>query len=160
MKFGKKAQAGSQNWPVEFGFYIILIFVVGLVALIFAISLSNKGIAKTKIDEEVESINIIQRFLESPECFVEDSDGVVLNNVIDTNKFNDERLNSCFSISNANYPAFKLMLKSASFEKEIRTSNWNGNRPLEKSKTKQILVYSEGKTINGELKIEIQNIHK
>lgn len=160
MRLGKRAQAGSQNWPVEFGFYIIFIFIVGLAAVIFAVSLSSKGLEKTRIGEEVESINIIHRFLKSPECFIADSDGIVLNNVIDINKFSDERINNCFSISSQNYPAFKLILKSASLQKEIKTTNWKDSSQFEKSKTKQILVNSEGKTTNGELKIEIQNIRK
>lgn len=162
----KKGTAGSQNWVMDtFGFYIIFIFIVSLAAIFFAYSISGKASTKTKINEEVEHLNLIQRFLESPECFIMDSESILLYNIIDVNKFSEGRLNSCYQLSNGNYLAFKLRLKSTSpaifYEKEIQTSNWNSNRPFEKRMApKQVLISSEGKKANGELTIEIQNLQK
>src|SRR3989338_5967194 len=155
----KRGTAGSQNWPTElFGFYLPFIFVVSLAAILFAFSITNKASAKTRISEDVEILNLMQRFLESPDCFIMISESIVSSGVIDASKFNEDRLNSCYKVGNANYIAFKLRLKSTSqlaYEKEIRGINWNDNRPPEKKMSRQVLIFLEGKTVNGELSIEI-----
>lgn len=160
----KRGTAGSQNWTMDvFGFYIIFIFIVSLAAVFFAYSISGKASAKTAISEDVEILNLMQRFLESPECFVMSSESIVSSGIIDAAKFNQDRLNSCYKVGNANYIAFKLGLKSTSqlaYEKEIRGMNWNDNRPPEKKVSKQVIIFLEGKTVNGEISIEIQNIRK
>ena len=161
-RFNKKGTAGSENWMADYIlFAIIYIFFVGLTAVWFSVAISNNVFAKTKIYENLESFSLVQRFIKSPECFILSKDKVVSNNVIDAGKFDEQRLNSCYSISDSNIPAFKLRLISANagINKEIKTANWNNNRPFEERKNpRQVLVYSEDKIYNGELTIEMQNV--
>lgn len=160
----KRGTAGTQNWPMELGLiYLFFIFIVSLVAIFFAYSISGQASAKTRISEDVELLNLAQRFLESPECFMADHEsGSSL--IMETAKFNENRLNDCYKIGNPNYLAFRLRLKSTSqspYEKEISTINWNGNRPFEKRiAPRPVLFLLEGKIMNGEFTIEVQNLQK
>ena len=100
----------------------------------------------------------MQRFLTSPECFVLDRDGVVALRTIDLGKFNENRLNNCYKISNEKLLAFRLNLisKTKPIGRTIKTSNWIESISPSQKISHDVLIFSDPELINGELEIEIQ----
>lgn len=162
MRLGKRGTAASEMFaPDTLLFYIFFGVVLSLSAVLFVLIVSKTGAEQAKINENLESLNLMQRFLKSPECFGYNKDGVAMNNVIDADKFDNERISDCYHVTENNAPAFKITLNSdtAKIFKSIKTKNWNDNREFEeKIKPRGVLVYSENKLHNGELTIEIQNL--
>ena len=162
IKFNKKGTAASEMWaPDTILFWLFYGIVLGFAAVFFVLIVSKSGSDQVIINGNLESLNLMQRFFISPSCFIYNKDGIVLNRVIDTDKFNEARLNSCYNINEKLYPAFKITLNSqiANFYSTIKTKNWNDNREFEEKKApKNILLYSQNKLHNGEIIIETQNI--
>jgi len=162
MKFNKKGTAASEMWPADkILFWLIFGVALGFSIIYFNITLAKDAAAQSKINENIESLNLMQRFLESPDCFIYNKEGLLLNNVIDVDKFSEERLNNCYRIIDNTFPAFRITLnsKTAEISKVIKTKNWNDNREFEgEIAPKEIGVYSEDKIQNGEVVIEIQNM--
>ena len=161
MRVNKKGTASEMFAPDTIIFWLIFGVVLGFVAIFFVIIISKTGSEQARISENLEMLNLISRFLESPNCFIYDKDGVLLNNVIDVDKFNDDRLSSCYKTIDNTFPAFRIILNSetAKISKTIKTKNWNDNRGTEMPlKPKNAALYSEGKIYNGEMTFEIQNV--
>ena len=156
---GKRA---SEMWPADtILFFIIFGIVLGLTSVLFVFVISKTGAERAKIYENLETLNVMQRFLKSPDCFVFSKDGTTLYGVIDYEKFNEQRLNACYDIKNYNFPAFKLKLISDSGElsNSIKTLNWNENREFEEERTpRDVMIYYQGKLQKGRIEIEIQNL--
>lgn len=157
-----KSKKGSEFWPPYTVIPWILFGIgLGFLVVFVAFIVLEIGSEQIKIKENLESFSLMQRLLESPDCFIYDIDDIVLNNVIDVNKFTEERLDKCYFINNYKLPAFRLMLssESAKLNKIIKTKNWDSNRDSEETKNpRSILVYSGNKLHNGELTLEIQNL--
>lgn len=161
MKFGKKGTASEMWAPDTIIFWIIYGVVVGFVAVFFVILISKMGSEQAKINENLESLNLMQRFFTSPNCFVYSKGGLVLGRVIDVDKFREETINNCYLIDENIISAFKITLRSgaANFYKTIKTRNWNDNRESEEERApRNIIIYSQNKFYNGEITIEIQNL--
>lgn len=164
MKFGKKGTE-SEFWPADtLLFWLIFGIVLAFVAITFVFIISKSGAEKARIYYNLESLNIMQRFFKSQNCFVYEKEGITLYNVIDYNKFNEQRLNGCYAWPNINqniFLAFKINLKSdaANIANSIKTSNWNDNRPFEQKEfPRNVLIYADNKFQNGVMEIETQNI--
>ena len=161
MKFYKKGTASEMWAPDTIIFWLIFGVVLGFVAIFFVFIISKTGAEQARINGNIESLNLVQRFLESPNCFIYDKEGVIMNRVIDIEKFTENRINSCYNLNENLFPAFRITLssESAKISKTIKTKNWNDNREAEEKKSpKDVLIYSEGKTNNGAMLIEIQNL--
>lgn len=162
MKFGKKGAAASEMWaPDTILFWILYGVVVSFIGVYFLIIVSKISPEQIKMRGNVESFNLMQRFLKPANCFAYEENGVASNKVIDYSKFSDDTLNSCYAISNDKFTAFRLTLDSlqVGLTKTIKTKNWNDNRRAESREyPKDILVYANNKLNNGELTIEIQNL--
>ncbi len=162
MKFGKKGTAASEMWaPDTIIFWVIFGVVLGFVAIIFVLIISKSGAEKAKIYENLESFNLVQRFLKSPNCFVSENNGGFSIGIIDYDKFNEQRLSSCYKTNQGTFPAFRLILSSdtGDISKTIKTSNWNDNRNFEEKLTpKNIAIYHQNKMHKGKIEIEIQNL--
>ena len=160
MRFGKKGTE-SQMWPVDTEmWWLILCIALGVVAIFFVFIISKAGAEQAKINENLEALNLMKRFFESPNCFAYDRGGIA-SGVIDAEKFNEERLSSCYKINENLFPAFRITLisESAKISKSIKTKNWNENREAEEKKSpRDVLIYSGGKINNGAMLIEIQNL--
>lgn len=145
--------------PDTIMFWIIYGVVLGFVAIYFVIGISKLGYNQAQIHGNLESFFLKQRFFKSTNCFMTERESTG-NNVIDFDKFNEERLGNCYR-SDASMPAFNLVLQSsnASIDKIIKTTNWNPNRVLEQRESpRNILVLYQGKIYNGVMIIEIQNL--
>jgi len=99
MKFGKKGTASEMWAPDTILFWIIYGVVVGFVAVFFVILVSKMGFEQAKINENLESLNLMQRFFTSPSCFVYSKEGLILSKAIDVDKFSEEVINSCYHIN-------------------------------------------------------------
>ena len=158
----KKGTAASEMWaPDTILFWIIFGIVLGFVAIFFVVTISKIGFEQAKINENLESLFLMQRFLKSQDCFAYSKEGTLSRAVIDADKFTEEMLSSCYIIAENTLPAFRLTLslESAGISKAIKTKNWNDNRPFEEKKTpKNVVVHSGNKLQNGEILVEIQNL--
>lgn len=156
---GKRA---SEMWTADtILFFIIFGIVLGFTSVLFVFVISKTGAERAKIYENLETLNIMQRFLKSPDCFVYSKDGTILYGVIDFEKFNKQQLNACYDTKNYNFPAFKLKLTSNSGElsSSINTLNWNENREFEEKRSPRgLMIYFQGKLQKGRMEIEIQNL--
>lgn len=161
MIFNKRGTAASEMWaPDTILFWILFGIALGFSIIFFNITLAKDAAAQSKINENLESLNLMQRFFESPYCFIYNKEGLLLNNVIDIDKFTEERLNSCYKIADNTLPAFSITLNSetAKISKVIKTKNWNDNREFEdRMPPKEVQIHSGDKIQNGEMIIEIQN---
>lgn len=160
MRFNKKAVAASEMFaPDTIIFWIIFGVVLGFVTIIFVLLVSKSGAEKFKIYENLESLNLIQRFLKSPDCFIYLENGRTFTNQIDFEKFSDERLNSCYT-SSKEMPAYKIILNSniEDLNKVIKTKNWNDNRNYEERISKEVLIIRQNEIQKGNMEIEVQNV--
>mgnify|MGYP001578888256 FL=1 len=132
---GKKA---SELWVAnKILFWIIFGLVLGLSSITFVYTISKTGAERAVIYENIESLNLLQRFLKSPDCFIYNKEGNPLYGVIDYEKFTEERLNTCYSFKQGNPPAYRITLTSETGDiaKIIKTVNWNENRNFEEKRS-------------------------
>ncbi len=157
MKLGKR---GTEFWPADkFIFWLMFGIVLGFSSIMFVLIISKSGAEKAKIYGNLESLNLMQRFSKSPDCFVYDKDGILAYGVIDYEKFNKERLDDCYKTSQYSLPAYKLTLSpDASSSKTLSTANWNENRNFEEKHQKNVIIFMQDKLHKGNFVIEIQNV--
>lgn len=159
MKFGKKGM--SEFFPPDTVlFWIMFGIVLGFVSVALVLIVSKSGAEKAKIYENLESLNLMQRFLKSPDCFIYNREGTVLYNTIDYEKFNEQRMNSCYSTTKNSFPAFRITLSSdeGGLFSSINTDNWNDNRNFEEKLKRNVMVFMQNKLQKGRMEIEIQNL--
>ena len=157
---GKKGTASELWAPDTILFWIVFGIVLGFVAIIFVLIVSKAGSEQAKINENLESLNLMQKFTKSTECFVYEKNEVVFQNTIDSGKFSQQTLDKCYLGNDKELPAFRLTLNSrtANILDIVKTANWNDNLQAEQKKQpKEILVYSQNKFHDGELIMEVQN---
>lgn len=161
MKIAKNRRA-SEMWAADtILWWLIFGVILGFAAVFFVVTISKIGFQQAKINENIESLFLLQRFLKSSECFVYDKDGIVLYGVVDYSKFTQDRLNLCYAINEMGLPAFRLNLKSASagIDNTIQTKNWNRNIGFEEKKApRNVYFYFQNMPYKGEMTIEIQNL--
>lgn len=163
MKFNKRGMASEMFAPDTIIFWLIFGVILGFVAMFFVLIVSKAGSEQARINENLESLNLVQRFFKSPECFIYSKEGISMTRVIDAGKFTEENLNRCYKINENLFPAFRITLSSdsAKISKSIKTNNWNDNRESEERywKTQRdIFVYSQDRLYKGSILIDIQNV--
>ena len=161
LRKNKKAVESQFFVPGTIIFWIIFTFFVGISAIFFKVMLTAQALDLSKVQEGVETLNLIGRFTKSPYCFLQYDDEVVSYRIIDINKFNEDKLNSCFTISCFNFPAFKITIKSEPIRlsRTYNTNNWDEKVSVKQSTEDiQIKIKFNNKIYNGLMKIEMQNI--
>ncbi|MBI2654706.1 hypothetical protein HYX02_07935 [Candidatus Woesearchaeota archaeon] len=157
---GKKAAIASQMFPPnKILFWLGYGVAVAILLIGFILVIQRFGSEQIKIRENLESFYLIQRFFKSPNCLIYSKEDIMLTGIIDLEKFNSEKLSSCYRIS-GDFPAFKMTLKSDGLTspKTVKTPNWNENRESElKLPKKNVPFYSDNKLSNGVIEIEVQN---
>lgn len=142
-------------------FWIIFGMVLSFSSITFAYMISKTGAERAAIYENIESLNLLQRFLKSPDCFAYGKEGKAFYGVVDYGKFNEEHLNSCYSFKQGNPPAYRITLTSESGDiaNSIKTANWNINRDFEeKIIPRNVIIRREDELQKGRMEIEVQNI--
>lgn len=154
MKLGKKG-----FFSEKIGFWIIYIIALGFTAIFLFIFLSRVGSGQSTIYGDVGQFNLIERFLNSPECFSYQENGITYAKIIDWNKFEQGRLDSCYDSGKSQIEAFRLTLKlkNSNLQKPaIQTANWNEKKPYNEQQIHDVIIYAENKKQNGEMAIDIQ----
>jgi hypothetical protein len=151
----KKAQSSAEKSI----FYLIFGFICTIIFLLLLFIVASQGSAKTVIPKGLETDIIIQRFLNSPNCFIHKDIATdrTFARVIDWNKFSNKSLENCYPIYNSKVVGFRLALLNSELKenKIIETKNWKGYIK-EVKREKNIRIYKDAILYNGELKIEIQ----
>lgn len=152
--FGRKGDISGRKVI----FYIVFSFIASIVFLLVVHMAASDKSKITEVLPGLEEYLIMQRFLTSPNCFVyQDADtGKVYAWTIDLQKFNEDRLNKCYSASDTKVKAFRLSLSHGTLKTTISTKNWEGF--LKKAETRQVYVYDMGQIKTGELFIEMQDV--
>lgn len=141
-------------------YWMFYIVAVG-VALIVITSLGNYYTTKSaEIPKGIEELILIQRFLNSDECFVHKDEHGIIDPIvsIDLNKFNKENMKICFPESDIKY-AFSLSLESLEINLNsdpVNTFNWVqgfGSREL----IEDVFILKDGIKYDAKLKIRIKN---
>ena len=126
----RKAQGGGVIMPSKMFFYMVLAVVVPLLALfLVTIVTSYKAHANTYLGD-TEDIVLSYRFTSSADCFAykDKATGRTYTGVIDTDKFTQERMDSCYDADpEFNKGCFRLDLKTISgkLKKSVESRNWD-----------------------------------
>ena len=164
--FKNKKGSEKENWaPTDFPVFIIYTVVLGLSAIFVVIFFTSVKSEGSTIKLDLESYFLMNRLFKSPQCMAlyEESNGI-MQNILDYSKFTDSQLDACFPALDQNDVAFKITLNSDELKipdlpKSIKTKNWNDKiNPAKNEAPRNILISYSGKTYNGEMSVEIQNI--
>ena len=158
----KKSQEAMSNWP----FWIVFTMAVAGVGLAI-VKISNVNVEDAaKIPYGVEDELILaSRFYNSEDCFAyEDEMERVHMGVIDSSKFKENNMETCFSRSNVNY-AFSLSLQIPDLDTHpnifelgpINTPNWENNF-AKKEIIEDVFVLYDDTKYQGKLEIKIQDV--
>ena len=135
-------------------FWTITLFKITIVILIFAFIIGGYKNKLTKVPSELQAELITLRFINNPDCFVAEQQGVVMPGVIDLEKFTKERLQACYTtepregIKTFN---FRLELKNG---KTILTDNYFHNSKFVLQQ--EVLVLQDGKLTKDQLIVQVQ----
>jgi hypothetical protein len=150
----KKATFAVDTFP----FYIIFAVLITFMWMAFIIYMDYYARDNVTPPKGFDAYMISQRFFRSPDCFTyQDISGRTYPMIIDANKFNDQRIASCY-IANKDTFAYELTLSYEDKENKIRSANWNTNAGLSYSEApKSVLVRKENSLIPGKMKMSVQN---
>jgi len=158
--FGSKRGSESELWAADtILFWVLYGVAVGFAAIYFVLTVYHIGSQQAIVHQDLEEFFLAQRFSKSPYCFSYYKDGVALPDLIDSDKFNQQRIESCYGVNDGKIPAFRLTLKTKEpWQETIKTKNWNDNiGPGQGIAPKSVAVYKNFRVHNGELSIEVQN---
>ena len=159
----KKSQEAMSNWPFWIAF-TMAVAGVGL-AIVKIANVNVEDAAKIPYGVEDELI-LASRFYNSEDCFAyEDEMERVHMGVIDSSKFQENNMETCFSRSNVNY-AFSLSLQIPDLGERpqhtfelgpIKTFNWEKGF-AEKEIIEDVFVLHDDTKYQGKLIIKIKNV--
>jgi|TARA_B100000315_G_C14591439_1_gene596075 hypothetical protein len=155
----KKALAIVSNLFTLILFVIAVGFTTIFVNAVCSFVVAEAASIPSDIEDE---LIIIPRFYNSEDCFAyQDKLGRVHTKVIDSDKFIQENMNSCFPVSDVGY-AFSLSLKVKDTSTDlnldtITTFNWIEG-PETKRIIEEVFVLDDGVKYNSELIIGIKNV--
>lgn len=161
MRMNKKSDIAVEK-ALIYGFVVAILLSVLFIVLVFILGVDVVGY--TKITPGLEEFIFIQRFLNSPQCFVyqEKDTGIFKPRVVDWSKFNEYSPNKCYSTSNENVAAFGFILHNLDTGEvkpdtnPFQTKNWRGD-PIKKKKI-DVQIFKDDKLYNGKLIVEIKNV--
>ena len=150
----------AENWIMDtMPVFLLFVAVLGFSVFLFVETANTFILEDIEIPKNVEEHILIERFLNSPECFAyQDETGRTYNKVIDLNKFKSQsQIDKCITTQGSKF-AFKLILDvTGSNEKfYISTSNWL-ERFYFKEEQRNVLVYTDDKINSEKLTIYTQN---
>ena len=148
-------------------YFIILLICLTISLILFNFALMKEISSTTVIPDNLEMTILINRFLNSPDCFTyqDKETGRTYSGVIDLEKFTDKTLEKCYSTKDSNLKAFKLTLESlnpdiaSKFDTEIErnfvlTPNWGAKRYTQTSQ--YVLIHYKENFYRGKLLIAVQ----
>ena len=153
------SKRGSYILGKKPAYFIICLFFLTFSFLIFGFIIKSQLSSTTTFPDNLETTILINRFLNSPECFAyqdKEIDRTYLG-VIDLEKFNKKNLEKCYFTDDNNLKAFKLTLKSPDIQikdNNVFTSNWDTRRSTQTSQ--YIIIHDKGTFYRGTVLIAIQ----
>lgn len=155
----------GEGWAADtMPFYVIFIFIVGMLFLLFAYVAGRYGFEQYLIPEEFE-MDVLERRFFADSCFgATDELGRVYTGTLDWDKFKQDRLDSCFSVSGPRFFAYQIQLelkeqKNGGENRKsnvIRTSNWREREGVALKNARTVQVVRDHVVYDGELVIEVQ----
>lgn len=143
--------------------YVCTVLIIGFAVVGFAIFLAYLQTADTTLKPQVEKLILTHRLLGTSECFAYQDlvSGRVMPRVIDTDKFTQERLDSCHSPDTKSpLPCYQLQLSALgdafSIVRELETANWvhcKVTRQRPATETEYVLIMEEGVIQQGLLRL-------
>ena len=131
-------------------YFLAVLFYLTFAFLFFSFFISYNITSTNKIPINTETTVLINRFLNSPDCFayVDEETGRAYPGIIDIKKFNDEQIKKCYSATDDKSYSFRFELQSTNIDfKDYSTPNWGARRF---NKISQYVLVYYGKTIYGE----------
>lgn len=152
----KKGQFSAARKAV---FWTVILVIITMIVLFFFFIIANYKNRLTEVPAELQAELIALRFANIPECFAYETSGKVLHNVVDLDKFTNERMNKCYStVEIGSFKTFNFKLRLLESGEEIITDKYYHNDRPDFTINKEVLL----KKSNGEplkkdlLKIFIQ----
>lgn len=139
-------------------YFLAVLFYLTFAFLFFSFFISYNITSTNAIPANVETTVLINRFLNSPDCFVyvDEETGRAYPGIIDIKKFDDNQIKKCYSTSEDKSYSFRFEMESSNnkFKKTISTLNFGARRFNKISQ--YVLIYDEGNLYTGRLLISIQ----
>ncbi|MBU1204688.1 MAG: hypothetical protein KKE93_02150 [Nanoarchaeota archaeon] len=138
-------------------YFLAVLFYLAFAFLFFSFFISYNITSTNAIPANVETTVLINRFLNSPDCFAyEDGEtGRAYHGIIDIKKFDDDKISKCYSTNKDKSYSFRFELESANIDRKVcSTPNWGARRFNKISR--HVLIYDEGNLYTGRLLISIQ----
>ncbi len=137
-------------------YFIIVAFFLFIVFILFSYLVLSNISSTTTFPENIETTVLINRFLNSPECFAyqDEETGRTYTGITDLDKFNNENLNECYSADEDSPRAFMMDLNSDDYQKSVLTSNWRAKKINRMSQ--YVIIYDKGNFYGGTLLIAVQ----
>lgn len=162
MKLHNSKKSRELWTPDTFPFWMVFTIILGFSAILF-LWIITPFVAKTaEIPEGVETYILIQRFINSPDCFTytEKDTERVYQKIIDWERFSDENLKKCYQTDSKEKPAFKLTLSipKTDITQSIETPNWREGYFIKERQFKDVFVKYENKIHKTRLILDIQNV--
>lgn len=161
MKLNNSKKA-MENWPMDtMPYWMVFTIILGFTAIFFLWTITPFVAKTAEIPEGVESYILIQRFFNSPNCFIytEEVTGRVYQKLIDWKRFTDENMKKCYQIEDKDVPAFKLTLSvpRTDVTQSVKTSNWREGYLIKERQFKDVFIKYNEEIYKTRMIIDIQN---
>ena len=138
-------------------YFLAVLFYLAFAFLFFSFFIYSNIASTNAIPANVETTVLINRFLNSPDCFayVDEETGRAYPGIIDIKNFDDDTMSKCYSTNEDKSYSFRFELESTNIDDKVcSTSNWGARRFNKISQ--YVLIYDEGNIYPGTLLISIQ----
>jgi len=137
-------------------YFIIVAFFLFIVFILFSYLILGNISSTITFPENIETTVLINRFLNSPECFAyqDEETGRIYTGIIDLDKFSNENLNECYSADEYSPRAFMMDLNNDDYQKSVLTSNWKTKKINRISQ--YVIIYDKGNFYGETLLIAVQ----
>lgn len=135
------------------------ISIIVLTIFIFGAFLTLAGYQNklTVVPAQLRSELIALRFVNAPECFAWEEEGIIVQGTIDPGKFTRERLDQCYSTEEKKgFKTFNFRLQLESSGKELITNNYFHQDEDDLTIFKEVLVKRNGRLEKDGLIVYVQ----
>lgn len=158
MKLFKSKKGFDDYTPDTFPFWIIFLLVTSITTIIMVWIITSWLTDISEIPDGVEDRIIIDRFLNSNECFAyfDEDTGRTFQNVIDWNKLTEKQMQNCYqSLQLSNY-AYKIELSFGEETKKLPSPNYSEGKIIRERLNADVFIKSGENYIEGKVFINVQ----
>ncbi len=138
-------------------YFLAILFYLTFAFLFFSFFISSNITSANTIPANVETTVLINRFLNSPDCFayMDEETGRAYPGIIDIKKFDDNQIKKCYSTIENSLYSFRFELESTNIGYKVCSTPNYGARRFNKV-SQYVLVYDEGNIYHTKVLISIQ----